>query len=129
MRNVNVVAPMTDEAFRDLVSEALDSIPEDIMAKMSNVEIVVEDEPPPESLQRLPRRSTLFGEYRGFPLTARGVNYEGALPDKISIFKGPIERTYRTPNGIREQVRKTVLHEIGHHFGIEEDRLHELGWG
>ena len=120
---------MSDEAFRDLVADALDSLPPDITALMENVDIVVEDEPPSDSLARLARGSTLFGEYRGFPLTARGVHYEGALPDKISIFKGPIERYYRTPNGIREQVRKTVIHEIGHHFGIDEDRLEELGWG
>ncbi|MDQ4144810.1 MAG: metallopeptidase family protein [Actinomycetota bacterium] len=120
---------MTEEAFRDLVADALDSLPEDITALMENVEVVVEDEPPAESLARLPRGGTLLGEYRGFPLTARGMNYEGALPDKISIFKGPIERMERTPNGIREQVRRTVMHEIGHHFGMDEDRLEELGWG
>lgn len=120
---------ITDEAFRDLVADALDSLPEDIAVLMQNVEVVVEDEPPRDSLARLPRGSTLFGEYRGIPLTGRGVSYEGVLPDKISIFKGPIERSERTANGIREQVRKTVIHEIGHHFGLDEDRLEELGWG
>ena len=119
---------MSEAAFRDLVADALDSLPQDVTELMDNVEVVVEDEPPAESLAPLPRGSTLFGEYRGFPLTARGVNYEGALPDKISIFKGPIERVARTPNGIREQVRRTVIHEIGHHFGMDEDRLEELGW-
>ncbi len=119
---------MSDQAFRDLVSDALDSLPPDIARLMDNVEVVVEDEPPPESLARLPHGGTLLGEYRGFPLTARGINYDGALPDKISIFKGPIERSARTPNGVREQVRKTVIHEIGHHFGMDEDRLEELGW-
>lgn len=120
---------LSDQAFRELVSDALDSLPEDITRLMENVEVVVEDEPPPESLQGLPRGGSLLGEYRGFPLTARGLNYEGALPDKISIFKGPIERSSTTPNDVREQVRKTVIHEIGHHFGIDEDRLEELGWG
>ncbi len=120
---------MSEETFRDLVAEALDSLPVDITVLMDNVEIVVEDEPPADSLARLPRGDTLFGEYRGFPLTARGVSYGGALPDKISIFKGPIERSSRTPNGIREQVRRTVIHEIGHYFGMDEDRLEELGWG
>ncbi len=117
------------ESFRALVSDALDSLPEDIASLMSNVEVVVEEEPPKESLARLPHGSTLLGEYHGIPLTARGLNYEGALPDKISIYKGPIERTTRTPEEVREQVRKTVIHEIGHHFGLDEDRLDELGWG
>lgn len=120
---------LSEEAFRELVSDALDALPEDITRLMDNVEVVVEDEPPAESLGRLPRTDTLLGEYRGFPLTARGINYEGALPDKISIFKGPIERLSSTPNDIREQVRRTVIHEIGHHFGLDEDKLDELGWG
>lgn len=117
------------DGFRDLVAEALDLLPEDVARLMSNVEVVIEDEPPPDSLARLPRGATLLGEYRGIPLTARGVNYEGVLPDKISIYKGPIERTSSTRNGVREQVRKTVIHEIGHHFGLDEGRLDELGWG
>ena len=119
---------MSREAFRDLVAEALDSLPADISRLMDNVEVVVEDEPSEESLAHLPPGDTLLGEYRGFPLTARGVNYEGALPDKISIFKGPIERSSSTPNDVREQVRRTVIHEIGHHFGLDESRLEELGW-
>ena len=120
---------LSEAVFRELVSDALDSLPADIMRLMENVEVVVEDEPPEESLARLSRGDTLLGEYRGFPLTARGLNYEGALPDKISIFKGPIERSSSTPNDVREQVRRTVIHEIGHHFGLDEDRLEELGWG
>ncbi len=127
MRKVSVMT-MSDAAFRDLVADALDSLPEDITRLMQNVEVVVEDEPPEESLARLPYGGILYGEYRGIPLTGRGMSYEGQLPDKISIFKGPIERSERTPNGIREQVRRTVIHEIGHHFGLDEDRLEELGW-
>ncbi len=120
---------MTEErTFEDLVAEAIDSLPDDIAQMLSNVEIVVEDEPPLEFLARLPRNTTLLGHYHGIPLTSRG-HYDRALPDKISIYKGPITRMARTPDRIRAQVRKTVLHEIGHHFGIEEDRLHELGWG
>ena len=119
---------MDDASFRDLVAEALDSLPEDITDLMDNVEVVVEDEPPAESLATLGRGGTLLGEYRGFPLTERA-RYENALPDKISIFKGPIERLSTSPDEIREQVRKTVIHEIGHHFGIDERRLEELGWG
>lgn len=114
--------------FEDLVAEALDSLPPDIAEMLDNVEVVVEDEPPVGYLAGLPRGHTLFGLYHGVPLTKRGV-YDRALPDKISIYKGPITRSARTPVRIREQVRRTVIHEIGHYFGLDEDRLHELGWG
>lgn len=95
---------------------------------MSNVQVVVEDEPPPEHLRRLGRGHTLFGLYQGIPLTKRGV-YANALPDKISIYRGPIVRYARSPDAIRDQVRRTVIHEIAHHFGLDEARIHELGWG
>ena len=114
--------------FEDLVAEALDSLPEDIAAKMENVEVVVEDEPPVEMLRRMHRGQTLLGLYHGIPLTQRGTWYTSAMPDKISIYRGPIVRFARTPDRIREQVRRTVIHEIGHHFGISDARLRELGW-
>jgi predicted Zn-dependent protease with MMP-like domain len=114
--------------FEDLVAEALDSLPEEIAHAMQNLEVVVEDEPPPEMVKGLPRGTTLLGLYHGVPLTNRE-RYDRALPDKISIYRGPIVRLARTPERIREQVRRTVIHEIAHHFGIDETRLHELGWG
>jgi predicted Zn-dependent protease with MMP-like domain len=114
--------------FEDLVADALDSLPEEVARAMQNVEVVVEDEPPPEMIKGLPRGTTLLGLYHGVPLTNRE-RYDRALPDKISIYKGPIVRLARTPERIKEQVRRTVIHEIAHHFGIEETRLHELGWG
>ncbi len=110
-----------------LVAEALDDLPGEIAAAMQNVQIVVEAEPPPELLAGLPPGHTLFGYYYGIPLTERW-NYDGVLPDKISIYMGPIERHARSPAAIREQVRRTVIHEIAHHFGIGETRLRELGW-
>ncbi|MGI8774463.1 MAG: metallopeptidase family protein [Actinomycetota bacterium] len=116
------------DLFEQLVVEALDGLPEQIARMMSNIEVVVEDEPLPGQLSELEPGHTLFGLYHGVPLTKRGV-YDHVLPDKISIFRGPIVRYARTPDRIREQVRRTVIHEIGHHFGMEEDRLHELGWG
>lgn len=115
-------------AFEQLVAEAIDSLPEEIVKRIDNVEIVVEPEPPGAYLHRLPRGHTLFGLYHGIPLTKRGV-YDRALPDKISIYEGPITRAAGSADAIREQVRRTVLHEIGHYFGMEEARLHELGWG
>ncbi len=123
-----MVGTLVDVTFEDLVAEALDSLPPEIARRMSNVEVVVEDEPPLDQLRRLPPGHTLFGLYQGIPLTRREV-YGNALPDKISIYKGPISRHARSMNAIRDQVRRTVIHEIAHHFGIEEDRLHELGWG
>jgi predicted Zn-dependent protease with MMP-like domain len=121
---------MTEEIdFEALVAQALDSLPPEIAEAMDNVEVVVEDEPPPEQLARLPRGASLLGLYHGIPLTGRNRRYDFVLPDKISIYKGPIMRIARTPDRIRAQVRKTVIHEVGHFFGIKEDRLHELGWG
>jgi predicted Zn-dependent protease with MMP-like domain len=115
------------EAFEVLVAEALDSLPEGLGAAMQNVEIVVEDEPPAELLAELDAGETLLGYYHGVPLTSRGY-YDGVLPDKISIYEGPITRHARTADEIRRQVRRTVIHEVAHHFGIDDDRLAELGW-
>jgi predicted Zn-dependent protease with MMP-like domain len=115
--------------FDALVSEALDSLPEEIARQLENVDVVVEDEPPPDVLAGLRPHTSLFGLYHGIPLTKRGAGYGNVLPDKISIYRGPITRYWRRPDAIRAQIRKTVIHEIGHYFGLSEDRLHELGWG
>lgn len=114
-------------SFEQLVAEALDSLPDEIAARMHNVDVVIEDEPDADSLGGFPRGQTLLGLYQGIPLTERG-HYDRVLPDKITIYRGPIERLARTPARIREQVRRTVIHEVAHHFGIDDDRLHELGW-
>jgi predicted Zn-dependent protease with MMP-like domain len=123
-----IIQTMADSSFQQLVAEALNSLPEEIASRMQNVEVVVVDEPPLEYLRRLPRGTTLLGHYHGVPLTRRGFDYEKVLPDMISIYRGPIERMARTPERIREQVRRTVIHEVAHHFGIDDDRLDELGW-
>ena len=126
--HVGVTADAIDrDRFRELVVEALESLPGDLAGAMENVDVVVEDEPDPSMLRQLSPRGTLFGLYQGIPLTKRGY-YDRALPDKITIFRGPITRAFRTPDAIREQVRKTVIHEVGHHFGITDSRLRELGW-
>lgn len=116
-----------DVTFEDLVADAIDSLPLELATRMENVEVVVEDEPPWEMVRELAPGGTLLGLYHGVPLTKRGY-YDRMLPDKISIYRGPITRLARTPDRIREQVRRTVIHEIAHHFGIDDDRLHELGW-
>jgi predicted Zn-dependent protease with MMP-like domain len=113
------------EVFERLVAEALDSLPPEIAEAMENVEVVIEEEPPPEFVGR---GHTLLGLYHGIPLTRRGY-YTNVMPDKISIYRGPITRLARTPSAVKEQVRRTVLHEVAHHFGIDDERLHELGWG
>jgi predicted Zn-dependent protease with MMP-like domain len=105
--------------FEEYAQEALDSLPSDLRAQMSNVEIVVEDEPPPG--QRL------LGLYQGVPLTKRGSYYGAVLPDKITIYRGPLVRLYgHEPQRLRQEVRRVVLHEVAHHFGISDERLIEI---
>jgi predicted Zn-dependent protease with MMP-like domain len=109
---------VTDE-FEAYAREALESLPAELRRQMSNVELVIEDEPPPGH--------PLLGLYEGVPLTRRGAYYAGALPDKITIFRGPLERYYGAdPEELRAQVRRVVLHEIAHHFGISDERLVEI---
>jgi predicted Zn-dependent protease with MMP-like domain len=105
--------------FEQVIQEALDSLPRDLRKQISNVEIVVEDEPPPG--QRL------LGLYQGVPLTRRGINYSGVLPDKITIYRGPLERIYgHDANLLAAQIKRVVLHEVAHHFGISDQRLVEI---
>jgi len=115
---------MNEERFRKLVEEALDSLPEEFVKRLNNVSVVLADDPSPELLKglKLPRWTLLFGLYQGVPQTRRGF-YSGVLPDKITIFKNPIERVARTEEEIKAQVRATVIHEIGHHFGLSEEDL------
>jgi predicted Zn-dependent protease with MMP-like domain len=115
--------------FEDLVADALDSLPEGIRDLMDNVAVVVAYRPTADQLARAGLRpgDTLFGLYVGVPKTARGANYGEVLPDKILIFQQPIERACRTPAQIQRQVRRTVLHEIGHHFGLDEAELRSAG--
>ena len=109
------------EEFEDLVGEALDTIPEELARIMQNVVVLVEDRPPPGR--------NLLGLYYGVPLTERGHTYAGMLPDTIHIYRMPILRMCSTTEQVVDQVRITVVHEVAHHFGISDDRLHELGYG
>lgn len=96
---------------------------------LDNVDVVIEDEPSADQLgPEAEPGDTLFGLYQGIPLTERGSSYSMVLPDKISIFRGPLEREFRTATEIARQVRITVIHELAHHVGIDEDRLEDLGW-
>jgi predicted Zn-dependent protease with MMP-like domain len=117
--------------FEELVREAIDDLPAQFAERLSNVAIVIEDEPAPELLRSLglhPRRETLFGLYQGVPLDERGDNFAGALPDKISIYYRPLHRSFRTPRRIRREIRKTLIHEIAHHFGMYDDEIEDLGY-
>jgi predicted Zn-dependent protease with MMP-like domain len=106
-------------SFEEYAEDALASVPDELRAQMSNVEIVVEEEPP--------QGQPLLGLYQGVPLTRRSSYYGGVLPDKITIFRGPIVRLYGDdPARLRREVRRVVLHEIAHHFGIGDERLIEI---
>ena len=115
---------MNKKRFRELVGEALDSLPLKFAKKLNNVSVVAEDSPTPSQLKKLGLSSgtLLFGLYEGIPQAKRG-NYSGVLPDKITIFKNSIERVAATEEEIKAQVRATVIHEIGHHFGLSEEDL------
>ena len=111
--------PDLNDPFEEAIDDALSSLPADLRAAMSNVEIVVEDEPP--------AGRPLLGLYRGVPLPRRSSTYSGVLPDKISIFRGPITRLAAgDADRLRRRVRHVVLHEIAHHFGISDERLIQL---
>ena len=107
-----------EDTFGQLVMAALDGIPDQLRREMRNVAIAVED---------IGASPNLLGLYHGVPLTKRG-NYFGALPDQITIYRLPILRRCNTIDDVVKQVRVTVVHEIAHHFGIDDKRLHELGW-
>jgi predicted Zn-dependent protease with MMP-like domain len=115
--------------FEKLVAAALDDLPPFFHEKMSNVEVIIEPWPTRADLRAagVPSGQMLLGLYQGVPLTQRGSHYQLALPDRIAIFQGPIEQAYRTPEAIRAGVRRTVIHELAHHFGISDERLRELG--
>jgi predicted Zn-dependent protease with MMP-like domain len=116
-----VTDTITPERFEELVADALDGIPEELGRLMENVAVFVEDGA---------RNPYLLGLYQGIPLTKReqyGVG--GAMPDRITIYREPILARCRTEEQVVHQVRVTVVHEVGHHFGIDDARLKELGWG
>ena len=113
---------MSRERFEELVGDALDEVPAQLLKVMSNVVILVEDTPPGGGLH-------LLGLYEGHALTDRGWDYAGVLPDRITIYRLPILAICRTEEDVVEEVAVTVVHEIAHHFGIDDHRLHELGWG
>lgn len=108
------------ERFEEMVGEALDELPEWVQHRLDNVEVFVEDEPPED-------RDRLLGLYEGVPLTHRGSNYFGVVPDRITLFRHPIEHESTTEEDLKRLVKETVVHEFAHFFGISDERLDELG--
>ncbi|HVM17158.1 MAG TPA: metallopeptidase family protein [Gaiellaceae bacterium] len=106
--------------FDEHVRAALDSLPPELARALENVAVVVEDEHPEDP--------DLLGLYHGVPLPERGTGYAGQLPDRISIYRLPLEESFPDPDELEEEIRITVLHELAHYFGIDEDRLAELGY-
>jgi predicted Zn-dependent protease with MMP-like domain len=116
------VIQVDPDEFDELVADALDAVPEGLADLIDNVVVLVEDEPPRGD-------PDLLGQYIGIPLTDRDSHYSGVLPDRIMLYRGPLGRMCASPDELVREVTVTVVHEIAHHFGIDEDRLHELGWG
>ena len=119
MPNAGAPAEPDGFDFEQAVEDALDALPDELRRAISNLTVVVEEEPP--------AGMPLLGLYQGVPLTRRTSGYSGVLPDKITIYRGPLERHYgRDTDLLRTQIRRVVLHEVAHHFGISDERLLEL---
>ncbi|GAB4525282.1 MAG: metallopeptidase family protein [Anaerolineae bacterium] len=121
---------LSAEAFDELVQEALSQLPERFLRRLDNVAVLVADWPTRDDLRRagVPRGATLFGLYEGVPLTERTSNYGLVPPDKITLFRGPLLTHFRDRESLRDQIRRTVIHEIAHHFGMDEDEIRRLGY-
>jgi predicted Zn-dependent protease with MMP-like domain len=113
------VISVDPDSFEQMVSEALDGLPAEFGELMKNIAVLVEHGPGPRGL---------LGLYEGIPLTSRSTNYAGVLPDKITIYQRAICAICESEAEVVEQVRRTVIHEVGHYFGISDQRLRELGW-
>ncbi|MGL5930081.1 MAG: metallopeptidase family protein [Dermatophilaceae bacterium] len=115
--------PISEAEFDIIVRDALDGVPAELLAMLDNVVFLVEDEPPVDE-------PDLLGVYEGTPLTDRGELWAaGSLPDRITLFRGPLIRMCDDVETLTDEIAVTVVHEIAHHFGIDDDALHRLGWG
>ena len=118
---------MRRDEFEQLVDAALEELPEWVVEAVDNLQVVVEDWPSPEQ-EEFGDGDTLLGLYHGVNLHDRAGYYSGAMPDRITIFMGPHLALRLPPSRLKNQIRKTVLHEVAHHLGIDDERLHELGY-
>lgn len=119
---------MNDNEFNKVIEEALDGLPDEFRSSLKNIEIVVEERPSSEIARWRGKNCLLLGLYQGVPLNKRGHYYAGVLPDKISIYKEAILKISSDHNDAVENIKKTLLHELGHYFGISDRRLRELGY-
>jgi predicted Zn-dependent protease with MMP-like domain len=117
---------MDADRFEELVALALETLPDEIAARIDNVDIEVREWPTREQARAAGARGLLLGLYQGVPLTRRHSSYGMVLPDRITIFQGPIEAISRSEAELVDQVRDTVVHEVAHHFGISDERLREI---
>jgi predicted Zn-dependent protease with MMP-like domain len=123
---------MNRSEFETCVEEELDRLPEAFADRLDNVQVVIEDVPAPALLRSLglhPGRDTLFGFYDGVPLSERSFNEGGLLPDRIVLFYKPLVKAFRTPRRIRRQIRFTLIHEIAHFLGMDDEEIDDLGYG
>jgi predicted Zn-dependent protease with MMP-like domain len=121
---------LTRTQFETLVEDALTELPEELLQHMQNIAVTVADWPSPGELKRagLVHPRQLYGLYEGIPLTRRGTHYNLVAPDRIILYQGPLQMASPSLPALREQIRRTVVHEIAHHFGIGEARIRELGY-
>lgn len=119
---------MEDEKFGEIVSDAVSDMPDEFKELLDNVNIFIEDWPTREQLKSvgLRNKNNLLGLYEGIPRTNRGQNYNLVLPDRITIFKKPLERQCNSVRELKQEIIKTVKHEIAHYFGIDDDRLSQI---
>ena len=116
------------EEFREVITQAIESLPDKFKSKMDNVDVVIEDYPPRAVTRKLPKGGLILGLYQGVPQKRRTSRYGLVLPDKISIYKKNIEAISASREEIYERIRKTLLHEIGHHFSLTDRDLRRMGW-
>ena len=117
--------PMSRRAFEQVVDEALDELPPEIVDAVDNLHVLVEDWPTKE---QDPHGEGILGIYEGVSLHDRGIDYSGFMPDRITVFMKPHLSLDLNRDELRDEIRRTVLHEVAHHLGIDDKRLHELGW-
>lgn len=125
------VSRVSRERFREIVAQAMDGIPEALHQRIENVAVVVEDEPDDETLLDLgldPETETLYGVYQGTPISERGATFGNALPDRIVIYYLPLTEDFADDYHLRREIRRTVIHEIGHYFGLSDRELRGMGY-
>lgn len=122
---------LTDERFDELISRAMDELPQDYITNMQNVVIVQQDDPTPEQVEqmKLDPHHILLGLFEGVPLTQQGSGWSGMLPSKITLFKNPIIATVSSESALFEQIKRTIWHEIAHYYGLNHSHMDHLQYG